>query len=54
MKKVVQNLIEQKENFENDVYIIYVNSSCEVLKDNFSLLNQINYPSGSRVDFYKL
>ncbi len=54
MKKVVQNLIEQKENFENDVYVIYVNSSCEVLKHNFSLLNQINYPSGSRVDFYKL
>jgi 16S rRNA G966 N2-methylase RsmD len=54
MEKVVQNLVRQKENFENDVYVIYGNASCDVLKNHFELIEKITYPSGATADFYKI
>jgi len=54
MKKLIANIVEQKDNFENDVYIIYGNASLDILKNSFELINKITYPSGSTADFYKI
>jgi len=54
MKKLIANIVEQKDNFENDVYIIYGNASSDILKNSFELINKITYPSGSTADFYKI
>jgi len=54
MKKLIANILEQKENFENDVYLIYGNASLDILKNSFELINKISYPSGSTADFYKI
>ena len=54
MKKLIANIVEQKENFENDVYIIYGNASSDILKNSFELIKKITYPSGSTADFYKI
>jgi len=54
MEKVLQNLMNQKESFENDVYVIYANASCRLMENQFSLLKKVSYPSGSTADFYKI
>lgn len=54
MKKVIHNILEQKSSFENDVYVIYGNASCSVLKENFELLDEITYVSGAKAEFYKI
>ena len=54
MQKVVDNILAQKSSFQNDVYVIYGNASCTILKENFELLNELTYESGSRVEFYKI
>ncbi|HHD81793.1 MAG TPA: methyltransferase domain-containing protein [Campylobacterales bacterium] len=54
MKKVVSNIMEQKSRFENDVYIIYGNASCTILRDACELLDECVYPSGAKAEFYKL
>ncbi len=54
MKKVVENILAQKESFEGDVYVIYGNASCDVLNSYFTFLNHITYPSSATVDFFKV
>jgi SAM-dependent methyltransferase len=54
MKKVIENIMEQKKNFDNDVYVIYGNASCSILKEHLILLQQVKYPSGATADFYKI
>ncbi len=54
MSKVVENIVHQKETFVNDVYIIYGNPSCSVLKKYFELLDEVTYVSGAKAEFYKL
>jgi len=54
MTKVIENIMVQKEQFENDVYVIYGNASCNVLQEHFTLLKQVQYPSGARAEFYKI
>jgi len=54
MKKVIDNIMKQKDSFENDVYVIYGNASCTVLKENFELLDEVTYVSGARAEFYKI
>jgi len=54
MEKVIQNLLKQKDDFENDVYVIYGNSSCALLEKHFTLLKKVTYASGSRAEFYKI
>jgi 16S rRNA G966 N2-methylase RsmD len=54
MKKLIANIVEQKENFENDVYLIYGNASSDILKNSFELIKKITYPSGATADFYKI
>jgi len=54
MRKLITNILKQKENFENDVYLIYGNASSNILKDNFELIKKITYPSTSTADFYKI
>ena len=54
MKKVIANIMMQKESFENDVYLIYGNASSDILKDSFELIKKITYPSGATADFYKI
>ena len=54
MKKVIENIVEHKDSFENDVYIIYANASCDVLQKQLTLLEKKSYPSGSTAEFYKL
>ena len=54
MEKVIQNLVNQKKNFKNDVYIIYGNASCDILKKYFEHMKHITYPSGATADFYKI
>ncbi|CAA6818595.1 MAG: Unknown protein [uncultured Sulfurovum sp.] len=54
MQKVMSNIMQQKSNFENDVYIIYGNASCSVLKEHCQLLDETVYTSGAKAEFYKL
>ena len=54
MSKVIGNILKQKEQFENEVYVIYGNASCNVLKENLTLLKEVKYPSGATADFFKL
>jgi 16S rRNA G966 N2-methylase RsmD len=54
MQKVINNIIAQKDSFENEVYIIYGNASCTILKENFKLLNEVTYVSGAKAEFYKI
>jgi len=54
MEKVIQNLVKQKEHFTNDVYVIYGNASCDILKNYFELIEKKVYPSGATADFYKI
>ncbi|MBU1669384.1 class I SAM-dependent methyltransferase [bacterium] len=54
MQKVIENILEHKASFENEVYIIYANASCKVLKDRLTLLKEVTYPSGSTADFFKV
>jgi len=54
MKKLIANIVEQKKNFKNDVYLIYGNASSDILKNSFELIKKITYPSGSTADFYKI
>ena len=54
MEKVIKNLVGQKESFTNDVYVIYGNASCDILKNHLELIKQITYPSGATADFYKI
>ena len=54
MEKVIENILKQKENFEQDVYVIYGNASCDVLTRNLKLLKHVDYESGATADFFKL
>ena len=54
MQKVFDNIMKQKDSFENDVYVIYGNASCTVWRDNCELLDKITYISGATAEFYKL
>ena len=54
MQKVIDNIVAQKDSFENDVYVIYGNASCNVLRENFELLDEIVYLSGAKAEFYKV
>ena len=54
MQKVIDNIIAQKDSFENDVYVIYANASCNILRESFQLLNEIKYVSGLKAEFYKV
>jgi len=54
MQKVIDNIVTQKESFKNDVYVIYVNSSCDILRKNFQFLKEITYASGAKSEFYKV
>lgn len=54
MQKVIENILEHKASFENEVYVIYGNASCTVLKDRLTLLKEVTYPSGSTADFFKV
>ncbi|HIP02410.1 MAG TPA: hypothetical protein EYG75_02730 [Campylobacterales bacterium] len=54
MEKVAQNIVSLKEDFKNDVYIIYGNPSCEVLDHYFTLLDKTEHASGARVHYYKV
>ena len=54
MKKLITNILKQKENFKNDVYLIYGNASSNILENSFELIKKITYPSGSTADFYKI
>jgi 16S rRNA G966 N2-methylase RsmD len=54
MEKVVQNILNEKKNFTNDVYIIYGSASTDMLKDKFEFLKEVIYANGARADFYKV
>jgi 16S rRNA G966 N2-methylase RsmD len=54
MEKVAQNIDSLRDEYINDVYIIYGNPSCDVLDDYFTLLDKREYKSGARVNYYKL
>jgi len=54
MDKVMQNIMSQKSEFENDVYIIYGNASCRTVRNYCELLDETVYPSGAKAEFYKL
>jgi 16S rRNA G966 N2-methylase RsmD len=54
MEKVIQNILNEKKNFINDVYIIYGSASTELLKEKFHFLKEVIYPNGARADFYKV
>ncbi len=53
MEKAVINIKKSESTFENSVYIIYVNPSCEAALDShFKLIAEDSYPSGARVNYY--
>ncbi|HIP51464.1 MAG TPA: class I SAM-dependent methyltransferase [Campylobacterales bacterium] len=54
MQKVIDNIMAQKSSFKNDVYVIYGNASCTILKENFELLKELTYSSGAKAEFYKI
>ena len=54
MEKVIQTIISQKDNFTNEVYIIYGNPSCNTLDKYFTLIKQTIHLSGARVNYYKI
>jgi len=54
MQKVIDNIMAQKSSFKNDVYVIYGNASCTILKENFKLLQELTYSSGAKAEFYKI
>ena len=54
MEKVAQNIRSLKEDYKNDVYIVYGNPSCEVLDNYFKLLDKTEHVSGARVNYYKV
>ena len=54
MSKVIENIMAQKEEFESDVYVIYGNASCAILKEKLELLDEKVYTSGAKAEFYKI
>ena len=54
MGKFIENIVKGKENFKRDVYFIYKNASCDILKKYLEFIDEITYPSGSTAQFYKL
>jgi len=54
MSKLVENILKEKENLKGDVYLIYKNASCDILKNSLEFIAEITYPSGSTAHFYKL
>ena len=54
MAKIIKNILNQKNNFNKKVYIIYANPSCTLLKENFKLLKEKTYISGARAEFYEV
>jgi 16S rRNA G966 N2-methylase RsmD len=54
MQKFIENLQEERDSFQDDVYLIYKNHSCDILKKNLKLIKEITYPSESTAQFYKL
>ena len=53
MKKVAQNILSQKEDYHQEVYIIYCDPSCELDK-YFTPLDKINHASGAKVHYFKV
>jgi 16S rRNA G966 N2-methylase RsmD len=54
MDKVAQNILSLQDKFENDVYIIYANVSCDVLDNYFTILDKKKYKSGASAHYYKV
>jgi len=54
MEKVAKNIISQKDKYENEVYIVYGNPSCDVLDRYFEFLDERNHQSGAVVRYYKI
>jgi len=54
MEMVAKNINSLKDEFKNDVYIIYGNPSCEVLDEYFTLLHKTTHATGARVNYYKV
>lgn len=54
MQKVIDNILAQKSSFKNDVYVIYGNASCNILRKNFQLLHEVKYVTGATAEFYKI
>ena len=54
MEKLILNLLKEKENLKRDVYLIYKNASCDILKNSLEFIGEVTYPSGSTAHFYKL
>jgi 16S rRNA G966 N2-methylase RsmD len=54
MEKVSKNILSQKDKYQNEVYIVYGNPSCDVLDRYFELLGERNHDSGAVVRYYKL
>ncbi len=54
MEKVIKTIISQKDNFENEVYVIYGNPSCNTLDKHLKLIKKTTHLSGARVNYYKI
>ena len=54
MQEVAKNILSLKNEYKNEVYIIYGNPSCDVLDRYFTPLKKIAYDSGARVHFFKI
>jgi 16S rRNA G966 N2-methylase RsmD len=55
MSKVVENIIARKEDFLDDVYIIYGRPTCgTLLEKHFTLLKSVEHESGTAVSYYKV
>ncbi len=54
MEKLIKNILKEKKNFQNDVYLIYGNGSLDLLKNHFKLIKKITYPSSATAEFYKI
>ena len=55
MEKVIQNILDAKKDFLEDVYIIYGRPTCgALLNERFTLLDSREHESGTSVNYYKV
>jgi len=55
MRKVIENILEAKKYFIEDVYIIYGRPTCgALLEERFTLLGTKEHESGTTVSFFKV
>jgi len=54
MEKVAKNILSQKDKYENELYIVYGNPSCDVLDRYFKFLGEKSHVSGAVVRYYKI